>query len=48
MKRTEPTVSVRIRESDYESLLVIMQQENIKTITEAITWAIAVAALEAK
>jgi hypothetical protein len=44
MKRKEPTVSVRIRESDYDILLSIMQQEGLKSITDAMSWCVHTAA----
>lgn len=40
MMRKEPTQSVRIRQSDYDILIGIMHQEGLKTITEAMSWAV--------
>ena len=36
-RRKEPTQSIRIRQSDYEILLTLMAQENLQTITDAMT-----------
>lgn len=44
-RRREPTQSVRIRQSDYDILIGIMHQEGLKTITEAVSWAIHAAAI---
>jgi|TARA_R110000868_G_C10509152_1_gene731949 hypothetical protein len=43
--RKEPTQSIRIRQSDYDILIGIMDQEGLKTITEAISWSIHAAAI---
>jgi len=48
VRRKEPTQSVRIRQSDYDILLTLMAQENLPTITDAMSWAIAVAATISK
>jgi hypothetical protein len=40
MRRKEPTQSIRIRESDYDLLISLMQQEGLKTVTDAASWAI--------
>lgn len=48
MRRTEPTVSVRIRQSDYDVLIAIMEQEHARTVTEAMSVAIQTAALALK
>lgn len=40
MRRKEPTQSIRIRQSDYDLLISIMHQENLRTVTDAATWAI--------
>lgn len=45
MKRREPTVSVRIRQSDYDVLIAIMEQEHARTVTGALSYAIHTAAL---
>lgn len=44
MRRKEPTQSIRIRESDYDLLISLMHQENLKTVTDAASWAIHAAA----
>lgn len=48
MSRKEPTVSVRIRQSDYDILLSLMAQEHAKSITDTITFAVAIAASASK
>ena len=45
MRRNEPTQSIRIRQSDYDILIGIMHQEGLKTITEAVSWAVHTAAI---
>lgn len=45
MKRREPTVSVRIRQSDYDVLIAIMEQEHARTVTDAASFAIHTAAM---
>jgi hypothetical protein len=45
MRRKEPTQSIRIRQSDYDLLIAIMQQENLQTVTDAATWAIRAASV---
>lgn len=36
-KRQEPTVSIRIRESDYCALIGVMTRHDLKTIKDAVT-----------
>jgi hypothetical protein len=48
MKQKEPTVSVRIRESDYDILLGLMAQFGSKTITDAMSQCIHLAAQATK
>jgi hypothetical protein len=48
MKRKEPTVSIRIRESDYDVLLGLMSQFGSKSITDAISECIHLAAIASK
>lgn len=46
MKRAEPTQSVRIKQSDYDILITLMHQEGIRTVTDAISWALHVATVK--
>jgi hypothetical protein len=36
-KRQEATVSVRIRESDYDALIEIMSRHGLRTVKDAVT-----------
>ena len=48
MRRREPTVSVRIRQSDYDVLLGIMEQEHLPSITDTVSHAVSTAAFVLK
>ncbi len=48
MKRKEKTVSVRIRESDYDILVGLMAQFGAKSITDAVTECVHLAAASTK
>ena len=36
-KRQEATVSIRIRESDYDALIEVMTRHGLKTVKDAVT-----------
>ena len=44
MRKTERTISVRVRESDYDNLLNMMTKNQLNTVTAAMSWAVSVAA----
>lgn len=40
MRRTEATQSVRIRQSDYDLLIGLMERHGLQTVTAAVTFAL--------
>jgi hypothetical protein len=45
VKRKEPTVSIRIGESEYDALIGIMNEEGLRTIREAVQYCVSFTAM---